>query len=290
MLYFATALYEEAVPLIRSYGLKQDTSLLPFEIFKSEQALLIITKPGATRAAIALSHLFTLFPPTREDFFLSLGTAACPDTEVRTGSAFLIHRITDAATTRTSFPELLFTCPFSEAALITVPAVLTTSPQIAAASDSFSSAPVLYDMEGAAIYETAATYLHTHQFALLRVVSDHMTELKQITPAALREQINSDIGQLLPELTAWLAGLMPLLIAPKSADPREAALFADTSRRLCCSVSMQNSLKQLLTYLRWNLPEYLTAFAAYLDSIQPMPCTCRKEGKRVLEQLRNHFL
>lgn len=297
MLYFATALYEEAAPLISHYALKQDTSLLPFEIFKNEQVLLIVTKPGALRAAIALSHLFTLFPPGRGDFFLSLGTAACADQRIAAGSPFLIHKLTDAATTRTMYPELLFTCPFSEAALITVPAVLTKAPAPlpestgqAADTSALFSAPLLYDMEGSAIYETAATYFDTHQFALIRVVSDHMTELSSLTGIELRTLIRSLIEEHTPVLCSWLEALTPFLSDASLPDCAEQALFTKISEWLCCSVSMQNSLKQLMSYLRQNIPDYPAAFQAYLDTIQPLPCSCRKEGKATLEQLRDHFL
>lgn len=297
MLYFATALYEEAAPFIQYYSLKQDTSLLPFEIFKNENVLLLVTKPGALRAAIALSHLFTLFPPEKNDFFLSVGTAACAAEHIAVGSPFLIHKITDAVTRRTQHPELLFTSPFPEAALTTVPTVLTELPdssteavQAAFTENAFPTAPLLYDMEGFAIYETAAAYFDTHQFALLRIVSDHMHDLSQLSPVRLRERVTAIIQNQTPLLCSWLAALMPLLPKANLMNTEELDFLQRTSERLCCSVSMQNSLKQLMNYLHQNVPDYLDSLRTYLDTIQPLPCSCRKEGKLTLERLRNHFL
>ena len=94
MLYIVTALYEEALPFFKKYNLKRKTDFPHFELFAGEEALLLITRPGALRAATALSSVLTAFPPGKQDFLLSVGCAGCGE-EALSGKAFLICRITE---------------------------------------------------------------------------------------------------------------------------------------------------------------------------------------------------
>ena len=73
MLYIVTALYEEALPFIKIYCLKRKLDFPHFELFGGEEVLLLITRPGALRAATALSSLLTAFPPDKHDLLLSVG-------------------------------------------------------------------------------------------------------------------------------------------------------------------------------------------------------------------------
>ena len=55
MITITTALYCEALPFITKLNLKKDTSFTDFQVFRSEEVTLIITKPGSIQAAIGVT-------------------------------------------------------------------------------------------------------------------------------------------------------------------------------------------------------------------------------------------
>lgn len=258
MLYIVTALYEEALPFLQKFNLKRRTDFSHFELFASESILLLITRPGALRAAAALSALLTAFPPRRYDFLLSIGCAGCscavdpaPDTErshavlppgqdtpycpaPAIGQAFTICKITDAASGRTRYPELLYRSPFAEAEVITVPSVQTkahacagpktTLPSAdsadtpcvrygACAETTFSipPAPVLYDMEAAGVYEAAIVYLSCDRILFVKVISDALTGLSGLSAEDRRTHVTECIAGVVAPLTEWLDRVMAAL-------------------------------------------------------------------------------
>lgn len=188
MLYIVTALYEEAAPFIGFYALKKDTSCTHFDIYSGDTARLLVTRPGAIRAAVAVSAFLTMYPPSGQDCFLCVGVCACPDEKIPAGSMFFIRKITDHATGRTIYPELLFRTPCGEAELTTMPRVLTDLTMLPATDNSrYSSmffAPQLYDMEACGIYTAASTYFFTHRIFFFKIVSDHITDLPNLNARA----------------------------------------------------------------------------------------------------------
>lgn len=295
MLYITTALFEEALPFLSKYSLKKDTSFPRFELFSSDSVRLLITKTGAVRSAIAVSCLLTRYPASRGDFFLSVGTAACPDSSVACGSPFLIRKITDSASGRTYFPELLYQSPFPEAELITTPFVQKTIPvrpeeAVCGGFEPPASSPLLYDMESSGIYEAAGVFFATHQMAFLKVVSDHITDLAQFSPSMLRTHVTGCIEKNLPDICSWSQGISSLLSAPPRLSPEESALFDAACAALRLSVSSRNQLHQLMLYLHLAGIPYLEAMKELLAAPLHTPCQTKKEGKYYLEQLCIRFL
>ncbi len=78
MMYIFCALYHEAEPLIREYGLKKKTDETCFPVFFDEekQILLTVTGCGMNAATVAVARICTKRTPQPEDFLVNIGTCA----------------------------------------------------------------------------------------------------------------------------------------------------------------------------------------------------------------------
>lgn len=316
MLYIVTALYEEAAPFIGFYALKKDTSCTHFDIYSGDTARLLVTRPGAIRAAVAVSAFLTMYPPSGQDCFLCVGVCACPDEKLPLGTMFFIRKITDHATGRTIYPELLFRTPCGEAELTTMPRVLTDLTMLPATDNSrYSSmfiAPQLYDMEAYSIYAAASTYFYTHRIFFFKIVSDHITDLPNpnapeqkcdrstvsgkafdtASGAGLRSLVTDCIARNLPALTDWLSTVTICCTEATAAlTVKEAALLEAVAVVLRLSVSSRERLKHLMVYLHLSGREYIAPMKDLLTiPLNNEPCRSKKEGLQYLEQLFKHFL
>lgn len=298
MLYIITALYEEAAPFLSALSLKKDLSFPHYELFQNDNVQLLITKSGAIPAAVGISSLLTCHPPGPEDFFLSVGTAACSDTSVAVGTPYLIQSIVNQASGRCFYPELLYRSPFAEAGLITSPIVLTEppvrtcspAPPSLISADLSSAVPVLYDMEGSAVFEAARTYLDCHQIALIKIVSDHMTELVSLSLAELRTRIRSCMEQHTAAILSWAEAVQSQLQTTAGFSSEEESFLLCAQAALQLSAASTCQLRQLMLYLHLSRPGYLSNLQQNLNLLlQSKKCT-RKEGKQYLEQLRQIYL
>lgn len=297
MLYIVTALYEEALPFLSGNPFKKDATFPHFELFFNDSIRLLVTKTGAVRAAIAVSSLLATYPASSGDFFLSVGVAGCPDPSIPIGRPFLVQKITDQASGRAYFPELLYRSPFPEAGLLTVPSIQNTlpaanTPCFPGTEDEprFPGAPLLYDMEGFGVYEAANTFLSTHQIAFIKIVSDHLVDLSQLPLAGLRSHVSGCIGACVPDILQWAFGIAAQLPTAPRLSREEACFFTEACAALRLSVSSQNKLRQLMLYLHLEGNPYLDAMGDILAAPLAKPCKNKKEGKHYLELLRARFL
>ena len=236
MIHIFTALYPEAKPLIQALSLKKRATQTHYQQFLSEEGdlSLTITGVGPLQAAAVTASVLTDYDAGAQDQLLSLGTAArltqCEHSQrnedpraqaespvtaeaarkdisderaERTASMYHIHRITDAATKRDFYPDMLLNTGLPEASLITGAKLLTaqdTWAQVDAQRDKKSrqgttddavqgtladrlAAPLLYDMEAAAIYQAASMFLGPHQMNFLRIVTDQgLSESEAVAP------------------------------------------------------------------------------------------------------------
>ncbi len=126
-----------------------------------------------------------------------------------------IHRITDAATKRDFYPDMLLNAGLPEASLITGARLLaaqdtwaqvdaqrgekfrrgTTDDAAPGTLADRLAAPLLYDMEAAAIYQAASMFLGPHQMNFLRIVTDDgLTQEEMETGMTMRTVTNAASG------------------------------------------------------------------------------------------------
>ena len=143
MIYIFCALYHEAEPLIREYGLKKKTDETCFPVFFSEEEniLLTVTGCGMNAATAAVARICTKRTPQPADFLVNIGTCAkvsyskgsgqtcrnvseketaagdglhssdkrktVQEQSVKAGEVYLCKKIMEHVTGRTFYPDIL---------------------------------------------------------------------------------------------------------------------------------------------------------------------------------------
>ena len=239
MIHIFTALYPEAKPLIQALSLKKCAAQTHYQQFLSEEGdlCLTITGVGPLQAAAVTASVLTDYDAGAQDQLLSLGTAArltqheysernedpqaqaerpvtaeaarkdiSDERAERTASMYHIHRITEAATKRDFYPDMLLNTGLPEASLITG-AKLYTKQESGYAAD-------LYDMEAAAIYQAASMFLGPHQMNFLRIVTDQgLSESEAVAPQSLATHVTDCVEQQVDTIVAVVDKLRALTAA-----------------------------------------------------------------------------
>ena len=304
MIYVVTALYQEAHGFIRELELKKNTAYAPFEVFDNENAgiRLVVTGVGEIAAAAVVAAVCARDGADAADFLINIGCCAAANAGVdsgcetvdsgidsgsgaahaaQTGDLYLCHKITEQATGKTFYPDILYRHPWKERELVTGMQPL----QRAAAQG------VLYDMEAAAVYQAGIRFFSPDRMLFLKVVSD--------SGVAGQERMTAEtLAGLLEQNVKAVAGFLANLW--KAADEEEAlrsggilqedeAVLEQLFAALHCSQTMRASVRQYITYAAltgydWKV-ELKEWYARGL-----LPCKDRREGKVRLEELKQVLL
>lgn len=276
MIYYVCALYWEAQPFIQALNLKKQQGVGRFQTFQGEDAVCLITGTGAMNAAIALSGLLAGRRLSPADLVINAGVCGSGEDGPALGEICLCHAIFDQAAGRTFYPDLIFSHPFSESAVTTVP-----RPGTVAVDSHFP----LQDMEAAGVFAAAMAYLQPHQILICKTVSD-----RPETPMPTQKQVLYLMENCAVRLIPWAAKAASLLKEPPallSDEDREA--LSEASERLKLSVSMEAGLKQAACCCRLQGGEpakLIRGFFAESD----VHCTSKREGKDYFELLKRRLL
>ena len=199
------------------------------------------------------------------------------------GTVCLAKSITEQATGRRFFPDLLFRRTCALAPLITYSTVVESARDIPSGS--------LFDTEAAGLYQAALPFFSTDRLLFLKIVSDSGGDASSVTPqtaSALTEQ-NAD----------FIADTLRRFADNYRTDPAESESNRDIidyfCRSLRCSVTMELELRRLIDYCEMaygDVAPRLRAFFAEhgLNFEENVILGSRKEGKYVLEQFRRSCL
>lgn len=303
MIYVMMALYQEAHGLIRELKLKKNTAYAPFEVFDNESAgiRLVVTGVGEIAAAAATAAVCARDGADTADFLVNIGCCAAAEGAAggcepadrdmdsgygaahaaQTGDLYVCHKITEQATGKTFYPDILYRHPWKERELVTGMQPL----QRAAAHGA------LYDMEAAAVYQAGIRFFSPDRMIFLKVVSD--------SGVAGQERMTAEtLAGLLEQHVKAVAGFLANLW--KAADEEEAlrsggilqedeAVLEQIFAALHCSQTMRASARQYITYAAltgydWKV-ELKEWYARGL-----LPCKDRREGKVRLEELKQVLL
>ena len=298
MIYVMMALYQEAHGLIRELELKKNTAYAPFEVFDNESAgiRLVVTGVGEIAAAAATAAVCARDGADAADFLVNIGCCAAGGCEpadrdmdsgygaahaAQTGDLYVCHKITEQATGKTFYPDILYRHPWKERELVTGMQPL----QRAAAHGA------LYDMEAAAVYQAGIRFFSPDRMLFLKVVSDFGVAGQERMTA---ETLTGLLEQHVKEIAAFLANL------------REAADEEETLRNdgilqedemvlerlfaaLHCSQTMRASARQYITYAALTGYDWKAELKEwYARGL--LPCKDRREGKVRLEELKQVLL
>lgn len=298
MIYVMMALYQEAHGLIRELELKKNTAYAPFEVFDNESAgiRLVVTGVGEIAAAAATAAVCARDGADAADFLVNIGCCAAGGCEpadsgmdsgygaahaAQIGDLYVCHKITEQATGKTFYPDILYRHPWKERELVTGMQPL----QRAAAHGA------LYDMEAAAVYQAGIRFFSPDRMLFLKVVSDFGIAGQERMTA---EALTGLLEQHVKEVVAFLTNL------------REAADEEETLRNdgilqedetvlerlfaaLHCSQTMRASARQYITYAALTGYDWKAELEEwYARGL--LPCKDRREGKVRLEELKQVLL
>lgn len=304
MIYVVTALYQEAHGFIRELELKKNTAYAPFEVFDNESAgiRLVVTGVGEIAAAAATAAVCARDGADAADFLINIGCCAAANAgadsgcetvdsgmdsgygaahAAQIGDLYVCHKITEQATGKTFYPDILYRHPWKERELVTGMQPL----QRAAAHGA------LYDMEAAAVYQAGIRFFSPDRMLFLKVVSDFGIAGQERMTA---EALTGLLEQYVKEVAAFLTNL------------REAADEEETLRNdgilqedetvlerlfaaLHCSQTMRASARQYITYAALTGYDWKAELEEwYARGL--LPCKDRREGKVRLEELKQVLL
>lgn len=304
MIYVVTALYQEAHGFIRELELKKNTAYAPFEVFDNENAgiRLVVTGVGEIAAAAVVAAVCAQDGADAADFLINIGCCAAANAgadsgcetvdsgmdsgygaahAAQIGDLYVCHKITEQATGKTFYPDILYRHPWKERELVTGMQPL----QRAAAHGA------LYDMEAAAVYQAGIRFFSPDRMLFLKVVSDFGIAGQERMTA---EALTGLLEQYVKEVAAFLTNLW------ETADEEETLrndgilqedetvlerLFA----ALHCSQTMRASARQYITYAALTGYDWKAELEEwYARGL--LPCKDRREGKVRLEELKQVLL
>lgn len=298
MIYVVTALYQEAHGFIRELELKKNTAYAPFEVFDNENAgiRLVVTGVGEIAAAAVVAAVCARDGADAADFLINIGCCAAGGCEpadrdmdsgygaahaAQIGDLYVCHKITEQATGKTFYPDILYRHPWKERELVTGMQPL----QRAAAQG------VLYDMEAAAVYQAGIRFFSPDRMIFLKVVSDSgvagQERMTAETLAGLLEQHVKAVAGFLTNL--WKAADEEETLRSGGILQEDEAVLEQLFAALHCSQTMRASARQYITYAAltgydWKV-ELKEWYARGL-----LPCKDRREGKVRLEELKQVLL
>lgn len=275
MTYISCALYVEAASLIKHYSMKKDSSYTTYQVFKGEDITVIITGAGMVPSAIVLTDYLAHIIPNSNDSFINYGTCASSNEELSTGEVCLIDQITDITTGRTYIPDILLVHGFRESSLITSPIIINTNDV---------DRCCLYDMEAAALYQTAIKHFAAHRIFFIKVVSDYGDGVPDA--ARLSRIVNDSMSSLL-DFIQKLNDFTPEPVTDITSSDK--VLINRLTDDLRLSQTQQASL---LCYFRYyasrgnNLRDYIFAFYEHND----LHIKSKTEGKKYYEYITGDLI
>ena len=261
MLYLQTALFYEAKPFIDVYRLKRVSAPGRFQAYECDNRRLIVSGPGPACAAAAAAHMLTRHGAGRADIFVNIGSAG--STVFNIGDIVLCHKIINAFTKKSFYPDMLYKHPFREGALSSV------------GRPAGDAGYELADTEGAFVYEAAQTFLPSPRIHCVKVVSDHLRP-GEVTPDGL--------SKLMAEAAGVIAAWLDALPEPESRAPvfteGESRLMDLISGRLSMSYAMSQKLRGVCARAKAGGLDIETILSGYSEII-----TQKNEGKKVFAEL-----
>ena len=304
MIYIFNALYCEAEPLIREYGLKKKTDETCFPVFFSEKEniLLAVTGCGMNAATAAVARICTKRTPQPEDFLVNIGTCAWVSTKNESdetyknvsGEVYLCKKITEDVTGRTFYPDILYRHPFVEQEIVTgaMPYRTEYTTELISKHETViknsAAGGFLYDMEASSIYQAGAYFFGPHQMSFLKIVTDWGNVL-----GLSAEILKQSVADTVPEIRSYLDELMKIDEIKKLQNGKKLEKVSVYAQRIGadmhCSAVMRASVIQQLKYAVLAGIDY-QGIIEEMYQAGKLPCKDKREGKSCFEELGRKLL
>lgn len=190
MLIWLCALHCEAKPIIDYYGLQKEPHARPFDWYRNDHMLCVVSGIGKLAAATATASTAEKLGQEQSLAWLNLGIAGAADVPI--GTALLVNKCTDMDTGTPFYPAIIGQPALPTRACITVPVATEDYHQTS-----------LYDMEASGFFHAALYYSSSELVHSIKVVSDnrvHQTgknrqQVSQLIATSM-ESINQQAQQL----------------------------------------------------------------------------------------------
>ena len=282
MVYVFCAFYGECSGLIKHYNLKkrQTDKYYRFDVFENENqpVRIILTGQGSVMAAAAVSGAASFFGIKAEDAIINVGTCAG---DYEPGQVFICNKITEEATGRTFYPDMILRSSLPERELVTAPVVIRKSIHEYVNKDSYDM--VLYDMEAAAIYQAANLYVGPHRMGFVKVVSDN-GDIEGLTPDFIKGLMAEAVDEIASYVDMFVADTHDMCRAEESTQ-----FTNQLCKDLHCSKVMENQVRQLIKYLSLEGTDYMTYINKLYDEGR-LPAHDKKNGKVCLDEIKRELL
>lgn len=282
MVYVFCAFYGECSGLIKHYNLKkrQTDKYYRFDVFENENqpVRIILIGQGSVMAAAAVSGAASFFGIKAGDAIINVGTCAG---DYEPGQVFICNKITEEATGRTFYPDMILRSGLPERELVTVPVVIHKPIHEYVNKDSHNMA--LYDMEAAAIYQAANLYVGPHRMGFVKVVSDN-GDIEGLTPDFIKKLMAEAVDEIASYVDMFVTDTHDMCRAEESTQ-----FTNQLCKDLHCSKVMENQVRQLIKYLSLEGTDYMTYINRLYDEGR-LPAHDKKNGKVCLDEIKRELL
>ncbi len=180
MILILTALKSEAMPIVRTLGLKYKNA--PFLTYVSDDYALVVSGTGRSKAAVATAWAFGEFKGINGA--VNIGICGSLDKSISKGTLCIANIIRAEGTKRVYIPDILYSHSLTECSLTTFDSVVTEH------GDEPRS---LCDMEVYGFAEASFTFLTNDRIAVLKTVSDN-ADGEALTTADVSEIMDQNIA------------------------------------------------------------------------------------------------
>ena len=226
----------------------------------SDDLEIVLTGIGKVNAAFAVGRTFH-HGLTRQDLssdvIINIGTCGSKDLH----GLFMVNKITDDATGRDYYPDILRVEGLNEASLITVDEV-KTDPEPG----------YLYDMEGSAIYQAGSKLISPDRIIFLKMVSD-----KGDVSGVTEESVNALVESYVPQIEELIRKIREGISDTNSIN--NDYLYD----LLKASATMKVQIDELMKYADSMVVEGRQLF----DEAGAREVTSRAGGKEVISRVRS---
>ncbi len=257
-MFLVVALQAEAQPLITHFGLRCESPMGMFRIYRSESMALVVSGVGKSLSAAATGYLCGCSDGWRNAPWINIGIAGHRNVDV--GELIVANKIVDQSTAHSWYPPQLVSNVVNST-LITV-----DKPE-----ESYSERAA-YDMEAAGFFPSATRCSTGELVQSIKVISDNPHQSIASLNARSIEQL---ITKNLSEIEQFINRLSELSIEIKVL-PHNGSLPESWAKRWSFSVTQGHRLRRLLQ--RWKV---LIGDGETLDSVLG---AC-KDGAAVLTAL-----
>lgn len=243
--------------------------------------------------------------PDSGDFLINYGSCAGRKNNP-VGTVSLCNKLTQTVDGRTFYPDILYRHPFEEAELYSFPAVQDRESfqqfldKDAGAGDRGKE--ILVDMEAAAIYQAGNYYYAPHQMLFLKVVTDHGTT-QGPQSAGSGEHFSQIMDRAAEEVLTFIRQLLTMQEKNSRQESMQEAFRSQVEEQaklwqeaLHGSETMKAQIRQMILYhslceaKEASGKQTMSGWYREYEQAGRLPAKDKREGKRILEELRARVL